>query len=134
MRFSSKSVEHICIHVFLGVFFVKKTFFRFRPSEASFFLGDVSCLMAVGKSKMAVGKSQMVLGKSQRAATTAAATHDHQGPVLVPSPPAPRNEISRSGEPLPPTEFGVSNNHFGLSKNFEVKHITQEKLASDGLT
>ena len=92
MRVSSKSVENIGIHMFSGAF-LEKPVFHFRPSEASFFFGDVSCLMAVGKSQMAVGNSQMVVGKSQRAATTAAATHDHQGPVLVPSPPAPRSNI-----------------------------------------
>ena len=64
MRFSSKSVENIGIHMFSGAF-LETTVFHFRPSEASFFLGDVSCLMAVGKSKMAVGKSQMAVGKSQ---------------------------------------------------------------------
>ena len=57
MRFSSKSVEHIGIHMFSGAF-LEKPVFHCRPSEASFFLGDVSCLMAVGKSKMVVGKSQ----------------------------------------------------------------------------
>ena len=59
MRFSSKSVENIGIHMISGVLF-EKPVFHFKPSEASFFLGDVSCLMAVGKSKMVVGKFQLL--------------------------------------------------------------------------
>ena len=45
--------------------FLEKPVFHFRPSEASFFLGDVSCLMAVGKSKLVVGNSHVVVGKSK---------------------------------------------------------------------
>ena len=45
-------------HIFekVGSFFFEKPVFHFKPSEASFFLGDVSCLKVVGKSQMVVGK------------------------------------------------------------------------------
>ena len=51
---ASKTLVYTCSRDF----FFEKLVFHFKPSEASFFLGDVSCLMAVGKSKMVVGKSQ----------------------------------------------------------------------------
>ena len=66
MRFSIKRVTKSrknviflsVFHIFekVGSFFFEKPVFHFKPSEASFFLGDVSCLKVLGKSQMAVGK------------------------------------------------------------------------------